>query len=889
MVKSLQKIVFLLLMVCIGVPNVVLGQSKKCSPSLLSALSSRQNNSLLIVLKLTKQPDLKLLRTELESRRLTRKEGAKKLLTYLSKAQKDLQEPFVKKLKNQFPNVKVKHAFWFGNVLLLEIRKKNIVKLMQWDEVAWMELESEQKAYLHEATKWHNKKGSTVSVNGAERGLKEVKAHRLWRRGYTGKGQKVLNFDTGVWPDHPSFRDQFMGNYVPLNQAWKQFDSFLPTDKRGSHGTHTNGTCIGLDPLQNDTIGAGFNAYFMATDPIVSFASDIKPLAEIAMGYEWAMNPDGDLNTVDDIPDVINNSWGHTFDPQNDSAACNGFFADLLEAVELAGIVSIHSAGNEGPSLNTVGAPGTGNMSLVNVFSVGAIDGNNSAWPIANFSSRGPSRCSSGGTDPISIKPEIVAPGVAVRSAIRNNDNSFEYDLFQGTSMSAPHVSGVALLLMEAFPQATAEEIKMAMYMSAIDLGAAGEDNNYGRGMLDAEAAFQYLSNTYTPSLPQTVGLDLSIAKTSLDEIDITFEKQFIPKIYFKNSAPVPKGAIQITYGFVGESLSYKSFSSGMLLENDSILLDTIETISGWKEFFAKVEYTGAMHEVDPINNSRYTRFKLLSHLNLPWVEDFESEDPYLSSMAVINHDERYTFSSYEQNGVALMGEKCAYIRNKKYDHGSGSGARDELVSPRIHVANTDTLLFMYDWAYKKGLPSRFDSITVLMSSTGDLHFDTVVLAKNFYDDSRVGVFSADVFYPQGSGDWFTDSLFIKVPNGVEDVVLKVRATNGRGNNIFYDNFRLIDIDHPGGGIGGGVGISAINVEEEHWVVFPNPTTDYVTLVGEKALEKVTIYDFNGRKVLQKGLATDEQSIDVSSLAKGVYYIQLTSGKVQETKKLIKH
>ena len=46
--------------------------------------------------------------------------------------------------------------------------------------------------------------------------------------------------------------------------------------------------------------------------------------------------------------------------------------------------------------------------------------------------------------------------------------------------MAAPHISGAILLLREAFPNTTGTEVKMALYMSATDLGDEGEDNTFG-------------------------------------------------------------------------------------------------------------------------------------------------------------------------------------------------------------------------------------------------------------------------------------------------------------------------------------------------------------------------------------------------------------------------
>lgn len=66
---------------------------------------------------------------------------------------------------------------------------------------------------------------------------------------------------------------------------------------------------------------------------------------------------------------------------------------------------------------------------------------------------------------------------------------------FFGTSAAAPHVAGVAALLREAAPSATAAEIGDALTASAVDLGPDGPDSTFGAGRIDAVAALQELGN----------------------------------------------------------------------------------------------------------------------------------------------------------------------------------------------------------------------------------------------------------------------------------------------------------------------------------------------------------------------------------------------------------
>jgi subtilisin family serine protease len=69
------------------------------------------------------------------------------------------------------------------------------------------------------------------------------------------------------------------------------------------------------------------------------------------------------------------------------------------------------------------------------------------------------------------------------------------YEAWDGTSMATPHVSGVAALIWSAYPTKTATQVRAALQNTARDLGAAGRDNAYGYGLVQAKAALDYLGS----------------------------------------------------------------------------------------------------------------------------------------------------------------------------------------------------------------------------------------------------------------------------------------------------------------------------------------------------------------------------------------------------------
>ncbi|MDH3252034.1 MAG: S8 family serine peptidase, partial [Ignavibacteria bacterium] len=375
--------------------------------------------------------------------------------------------------------------YWVANIVLVEGTPSLLKQISHRRDVSFMDFD-----YVPEPDDAVDEGPAAVSVpNGSEPGLRAINAHKLWALGYTGAGRLVMNIDTGVDVTHPALSSSWRGNSVPLSQAWLG-DSTMPYGCE-DHGTHVMGTILGLNPSTNDTTGVAPGAEWIAAQAINCGVSTIS-------AFQWAMDPDGNPGTITDMPDVIANSWGIG----SGGGCLTQTYGSVLNAVETAGIAVVFSAGNSGPSAGTITGPKNINFTLVNTWATGNVDANTPGFPMRNSSSRGPSGC--GGSGPLLIKPEAVAPGVSVRSTVFNGN----YGLKSGTSMACPHVAGSVTLLKQMYPNKTGAELKMALYETAretpSDLEAndpgepvgstTGEDNNFGRGLIDVFAAAAHLS-----------------------------------------------------------------------------------------------------------------------------------------------------------------------------------------------------------------------------------------------------------------------------------------------------------------------------------------------------------------------------------------------------------
>ena len=437
------------------------------------------------IIFLRDQVDVMKLDEELYTKKATPQYRAETVITALQTKAGSTQRNLIKFLeaKSNDRSVFSFKAFWIINAIAIEAKKSVFEELNGSMELVAMDLDV--PTYLDKPLNFRDAP-ETEGKETVEPGVKIINAHLLWQMGITGVGTIVMGEDTGVRHTHAALAARWRGNFAPANQAWLDpgAGTTTPSDCDG-HGTHTMGTMVGRSP-SGDTVGVAPDAQWMAAKTICTGNSVTNHIT----AFQWAMNPDGNPSTITDMPASINNSW---YEPATVNE-CAGEFVQLFNAVEAAGIAICFSAGNSGPNPSTITLPKNINTNDVNVLAVAAIDG--ASWlggsnnPIASFSSRGPSTC--GGSGSLLIKPEVAAPGVNVRSSYGSGDNT--YTSSDGTSMASPHVAGAVALLKSAFPLKTGHQIKMALYQTARDLGAAGEDNNYGRGLIDVFAALTLLA-----------------------------------------------------------------------------------------------------------------------------------------------------------------------------------------------------------------------------------------------------------------------------------------------------------------------------------------------------------------------------------------------------------
>ncbi|MGD8309481.1 MAG: S8 family serine peptidase [Chromatiales bacterium] len=297
----------------------------------------------------------------------------------------------------------------------------------------------------------------------------------------------VAVVDTGVFLAHEDLQGRLLLGYDFISSPFNALDGNGidpdpddPGDRccAGSsswHGTHVAGTVAASTNNARGVAGVSWETRIMPLRVLGAFGGTSY---DIQQAIRYAAGLANDSGSVPARPaDIINLSLGcQACYSSSDQAAYN--------AARSAGVIVIAAAGNE--STSQPGYP----ASYAGVVSASAVNRLKQRAPYSNF---GPT-------------VDVSAPGGDQRSAVADGvlstlveeaasgSRRSAYAFYQGTSMAAPHVAGVAALMEAVYPALSPAVFDAALSGGAIveDLGAAGRDDVYGYGLIDALKAVQY-------------------------------------------------------------------------------------------------------------------------------------------------------------------------------------------------------------------------------------------------------------------------------------------------------------------------------------------------------------------------------------------------------------
>jgi subtilisin len=282
-------------------------------------------------------------------------------------------------------------------------------------------------------------------------GLQFLNVAAVWQQGYTGRNIVVAHLDSGVDSRHEALRGSIEacakfdlnGNAVEPPDPYQGLDD---------HGTHTAGTVAGRQVDGAPIIGVAPDVELIDA----TIAGKGASMARVLAGMNWSLGKGARVMSLS----IGSRRRDEAYIP----------VIDKLREQQLLPVVAI---GND--RAGHTRCPGN----LKSVLSVGSVDKNGNVEPDS----------SSAKANSVEVGPKLCAPGVLVLSAKRFGG----YFESSGTSMAAPHVAGLAALLLSAKPTATIDDVERAIIRSCRNPQNESKDR-IGAGIPDAVAALGELA-----------------------------------------------------------------------------------------------------------------------------------------------------------------------------------------------------------------------------------------------------------------------------------------------------------------------------------------------------------------------------------------------------------
>jgi serine protease len=311
-----------------------------------------------------------------------------------------------------------------------------------------------------------------------------------WDRTTGNSSLVIAVVDTGVRFDHPDLQNRLSPNGYDFID-----NDNNPTDPNNGHGTHTSGT---IGAATNNSVGVAGMTWSGTILPVRTLGTDGGTHFQFSQGFRYAAGLLSSPDPVNPTPAAAINYSGGGGDSTTKK--------DAVAAVNAANVVIVCSTGNNN---GAVGFPAAYSLEYPYVIAVGATNYGNGSPTRAYYSNYGPSVnvvAPRGGDTTVDSDGDGNVDGV-LSTAWNYGTNLPTYAYWMGTSMAAPHVTGlVALMLGQGYP---ADLVRTRLQDTATDLGSPGFDNEYGWGLINAELA---LPPGPVPSVSEgTIGTELTI------------------------------------------------------------------------------------------------------------------------------------------------------------------------------------------------------------------------------------------------------------------------------------------------------------------------------------------------------------------------------------------
>lgn len=523
-------------------------------------------------------------------------------------------------------------------------------------------------------------------------------------------------------------------------------------------------------------------------------------------------------------------------------------------------------------------------------------------------------------------KPDIAAVGQAVISAmstgtLATNDSDIidatYYRKNQGTSMSAPVITGALALMLQAKPNIDYAEAKTALYNTAqtdISTGAV-PNNTWGFGKLDIFRAVSSLTEcntqerkTYLYETPYISSADGGVSIASGTKVAVKFTPDITGKlggIYFATSSTyntITSFSIEVRQnnaGVPGNIIATKSISPDAVTKSSWQYFDlsdlNIDVTSG-TDYFLAVTASGGNWSLRRESTNLDNRTYISSNGGTSWTQSNTYDYRIRSVVYSSSVPKNAIASTYSADAKVITDNNPYYFSNKceliSKIVPNGATPVKGTVNQKIWIEASQSGTFVkrhYEITPSENASTSTAKITLYFTQQEFTDYNNSITGDklpaspsdtNGIVNLRINKYSGITSDGSGLPESYSGVATVIDPN---DTDIVWNATNNYWEVSFdTSGFSGFFVTTPQSTL------SAINETKDLLSVYPNPAIDHININGVKGNNEANIYDLSGKLIKSVIINNGNNIISISDLTKGVYIIKFKHDNKEISKKFIK-
>lgn len=345
------------------------------------------------------------------------------------------------------------------------------------------------------------------------------------------------------------------------------------------------------------------------------------------------------------------------------------------------------------------------------------------------------------------------------------------------------------------------------------------------------------------------------------------------PKVSILNKSSIPLTSLAINYQVNSEAIqTYNWF--GNLNQNQSELVTLPEVLVAADSPLTLQVFTEMPNgsvDVCTENDILTITSQPRTVVSLPYSEDFQAGN--LPNNMVVYAEPSYgTDWTYDANANAFQDVgigSSVIMDNYNNDTRDTESFLEVVVDLSIQAGSN----LSFDVAYARFNETFYDGLELRVST------DCGVTYTTLYSENGSALATApdeSGFFVPNASQWVTKTVDLSAYDGSDNLLIAFVNMGNYGQALYLDNI-LVESS-------GTLSITDETINNE-LLVYPNPTSDKLTIKTNYDIDKVELYNILGKKVMENA---NTQELNLNSLSNGVYMLQIYSGKTKLIKRIVK-